>query len=418
MPHVIINGINFGKSIWEIVNLSISITNSNTNSLTLNVRSKPMQNSSHLNVEKSILGHCNFEGISVKMTNCSFTGGHYTDSLLTISDSSVTFEKTNLSNINYTQSLVVATSSSLTLRDSDFFNNNLIPSVFQQLSLIRITQKCTLVVDMCHFWGNSGSIIRSVGSFIRVKNSVFTKNTGFVHCVLTGYGNTQISVDNSTFTDNSAGAGIAILLETGQLHITNSYFSENYANSYGGAIFAYDNSTVIVSHTVFDSNRADKEGGAMWLSNLNRFICSDCHFFNNSAKGNTDIHYFIPVSSGAIFIHNSHNVKLSMITFNSNKGSAIMFINCTNSHVTDSQFQNNSTPLDGGAVNAFKSETIFRNVSFTENNAEGNGGSVYFLSSSSLNFSGCLFSKNTASYHLVPKLQTNNIQQYFLFQFS
>ena len=393
-PHVIINGINFGKAVWEIINLNISITNSNTNSLTLNVRSKPMQNSSHLNVENSKLGYCIFEGISVKMTNCSFTGGYYADSLLTILDSYVIFEKIRMSNINYTTTLILVRSSSMALRDSDFFNNNMmdIEEPFE-IDLILILNKSNVIVETCHFWGNSGLNIGSETSFLRVKNSLFTNNTGKITSGLKGY-ESRISIDNSTFTGNSAGTGIAISMQrAAALYITNSYFSENYALQNGGAIVAFDNSTVIVSHTVFESNRADESGGAMWLSYLNRFICSDCHFFNNSAKGAIS---FVPASSGAIYIENSQNVKLSMISFNSNKGSAITFRNCTNVHVADSLFQNNSTPFDGGAVSAFKSEAIFRNGSFTKNNAKGNGGAVNFFSSSMLTFSESVFSKNIA----------------------
>ena len=85
-------------------------------------------------------------------------------------------------------------------------------------------------------------------------------------------------------------------------------------------------------------------------------------------------------------------------SFNKNVGSAGSFLQSVNVDITDSQFHNNWTPLDGGAINAFVSEAALRNVSFIENTAKGNGGSVYFVVNSILTFYKCIFSKNNALY--------------------
>ena len=168
---------------------------------------------------------------------------------------------------------------------------------------------------------------------------------------------------------------------------------------------------VSVSHTVFESNKVGGIGGAIYLQNPNSYECSYCYFSNNTAAGNElpfatylfQLPFILlmfksnPIG-GAIYILNSTSVKISKSSFKNNIGSALTLTSCANVNVIDSQFHNNSTPLDGGAINAFGSDAFFQNVLFTENNAKGNGGSVFFLSSETLTFSKCHFSRNTASH--------------------
>ena len=208
------------------------------------------------------------------------------------------------------------------------------------------------------------------------------------------------------------------------LHLTSLtvFFLKNVENGAAESISVLNDSTVYVSRTVFESNKAVSTGGAINLQDGAAFICSDSLFSNNTTgtevvtllnyggaiKGGTNSTLHVrrinftentaSTSGGAIFMSDSKSVKISESSFNKNVGSACSFLQSVNVNITDSQFHNNWTPLDGGAINAFVSEAALRNVSFIENTAKGNGGSVYFVVNSILTFYKCIFSKNNALY--------------------
>ena len=251
-----------------MINLSIRITDSNTNLMTLSVSlsspSEAERSSMHVNVQNSILGHCNFTGISVvNISNCSFTGRSYRKTLLAISDSKVVFDKLNMSKGIFVQAqfLVIERNSSVTLRNSDFFNNEIDGSV----GLIEHIDKSILEMQACRFIENfaSDSIVHSARSFVRIEKSLFKNNTArhgaislvgqtvmqmsnslFTNNVANNLGGSlsgrdvHISINNSSFIGNSAGYGGAIAIHTAsELKITSSYFSQNFGNNGGGAIY-------------------------------------------------------------------------------------------------------------------------------------------------------------------------------------
>ena len=433
VPSIQITGIKFGMAIWEMLNLRVRITDSNTNLMSLNVsassQSETERSSVEVNVQNSVLGHCNFTGISVvNISNCSFTARSYRDTLLVISDSKVVFNKLYMTKGIFVQAqlLIIERNSSVTLRDSDFFNNEINGSV----GLIEHTDKSILEVQACRFVENvaSDSIIHSARSFLRIENSMFKNNTtwhGAISLVdqtsmqisnslfinnmanrggsLSG-SDVHMSIDNSSFIGNSANHGGAIAIQTAsELKITSSYFSENFGNNGGGAIY-------IARST--KSNNQGTVGGAILLY-PGRFFCSESLFVNNIAPTGAaiqvDPYWTLQLFrvnftenraskiGGAMHLYGHMTVKVSESSFNGNVGSACYLSNNVHLHVTDSQFQNNLTPLGGGAIHAYGSQVVLENVSFTENDAKGNGGCVYLLSVNLTCFQ-CVFSNNSASY--------------------
>ena len=139
-----------------------------------------------------------------------------------------------------------------------------------------------LTVDNCTFTNNSatngggGAIIEFGG--LTVNNSTFTNNTSMGGGAILVYG-TSANVNNSTFTNNSATIHGGAIYSTSGLIVYNSTFTNNSATNDGGAIYNFVPGTLIVKDSNFTNNTAN-EGGAIYTNNqaittivnFNRFI--------------------------------------------------------------------------------------------------------------------------------------------------
>jgi len=120
----------------------------------------------------------------------------------------------------------------------------------------------TLIINNCTFYNNTategGAICNYFDSNLTVNNSKFTDNIGKNDSgAIVSVG--TLTVTNSTFTGNSAPIGGAITTNT-ILIVTNSAFYNNTAQ-YGGAILEYGNLTV--TNSTFMGNTATINGGAI-----------------------------------------------------------------------------------------------------------------------------------------------------------
>jgi len=114
-----------------------------------------------------------------------------------------------------------------------------------------------------------------------------------------------ISIENSTFLNNSASGGGAIYLRDGASPvIRNSKFINNEAlgSADGGAIYFEWQSTAQVINNLFANNTAGSRGGAMVISN------SDIVLTNNTIVNNT-----AASGGGAIWFHNSDGSDISIL---------------------------------------------------------------------------------------------------------
>ena len=99
---------------------------------------------------------------------------------------------------------------------------------------------------------------------------------------------TKAELLNSTFTENQASNGGAVMTGSGsplpsdrvQVLIENSTFEDNHANSGAGAFMNYGNATIIGSH--FESNTATSGGGA--IRNHYRMTIDDTDIVDNEAN--------------------------------------------------------------------------------------------------------------------------------------
>lgn len=185
------------------------------------------------------------------------------------------------------------------------------------------------------------------------------------------YGGTTpstLTVDNITFSGNSAISGGAIYDETNgsTLHVTNSTFSNNSAvsgNSGGGAIYA-NGGTVTIDGSTFASNHADntyEAGGAIFNSAATVTITNST-FSGNSANGTGFS------TGGAIY-------NTGFLT------------------VTNSTFSGNSVGNWGGAINGYGGSLVIKNTTFSGNTANA-AGAAFYNSFTTFTSSGNLFSTN------------------------
>ncbi len=176
---------------------------------------------------------------------------------------------------------------------------------------------------------------------------------------------TLVTVNSSNFNHNtsffagSSGGAIDALLEA-SIAINNSLLTYNIAERNGGAVHGVSAGTITISNSTLNYNVlptviiGDESGGAVGAINTNLTI-SNSIFQNNSS----------PIGGGAVFFHNP---------FDDGEVYKLNVSNCT--------FTNNSTgPVGGGGINIFGitphagSQAAVSNSVFN-NNVGGNGGGV------------------------------------------
>jgi predicted outer membrane repeat protein len=174
------------------------------------------------------------------------------------------------------------------------------------------------------------------------------------------YNQGTLTIDGSTFTNNTADNGGAILNED-TLTIEGSTFTNNTAGYYdGGSI--YNQGTLTVNDSTFTNNTADYYGGAIY--NQGTLTVNDSTFTNNTA-----VYY-----GGAIYNQDTLTIEGSTFTNNTaDNGGAIL--NEDTLTIEGSTFTNN-TADNGGAIYNYYSTC---NVNFTRfyNNASDIGDAIY-----------------------------------------
>lgn len=98
--------------------------------------------------------------------------------------------------------------------------------------------------------------------------------------------------NNSNFSNNTGFLGGAVNVRGGsQLTVTDSVFSDNHANGFGGAISDYEdkdgakqNEKISINRSVFKDNSDNKGGGALQIVNTKSVDIVDSEFRNNYCR--------------------------------------------------------------------------------------------------------------------------------------
>ena len=177
----------------------------------------------------------------------------------------------------------------------------------------------------------------------------------------------------SSFEQNTGFLGGAINVRGGStLSITDSVFSGNTANDFGGAISDYEdkkgavqNELISINRTIFKNNRDGKGGGALHAVNTKAIEIADSEFSSNFSAG---------------------------------KGGAIQLENGTQLAVTNTVFKGNSANGWGGAIRILGADATIsatKDISMTGNKANVSssyysdmGGFAYLQGNSKLTLAG------------------------------
>lgn len=216
-----------------------------------------------------------------------------------------------------------------------------------------------LTIENSSFLQNSaksrGGVLYAEG-VLTIKNSEFSKNSANLYYGGAVYSTGDLTIEDSVFADNFAGYdGGAIYKNQGLLTIANSTFTGNTADFDGGAIFAYLGEHSIANST-FDGNSAKYYGGGAIEIQSGRLTLSNSILCNNTAK-----------ESGAIEMEFGGLILVNSVLFNNTtegsggavfleyKDSSALVANCT--------ISGNAAQSGGGWGNAAGgSVTIFNTI--------------------------------------------------------
>ncbi len=193
-----------------------------------------------------------------------------------------------------------------------------------------ITSKITIEGNGYTISGNNRyRIFYNDGGTLTIKD--LTMTNGYVE------GDLITNADRSLKNATANPIGGVIVNWQGTLTVSDSIFSDNLAEYFGGAI--YNNDKLSISDSTFSRNLADEDGGAIYDSN-GKLSINNSTFSNNSAD-----------DGGAIY----NNGKLS---------------------ISDSAFSGNSASDDGGAISNYWGELSIVNSTFSRNSAKFGGGAI------------------------------------------
>ena len=228
----------------------------------------------------------------------------------------------------------------------------------------------------------------------------------------------------------SSQLGGAILVLSSFIVIEKSIFKENEAQ-YGGAIYADQDSRIVINDCTFHRNRAvgllfDSKiesscGGALFVKNSKVDIYNS-NFTNNSliassgcyANGGVLFAFNSQISAfqsdfnnntivtgngtgGVIYASNLTSVTIRQCTFRSNEAhiAGVMYLQSSNASVNQSDFYNNVGHNQTGVIRITEnSYTEFESCNFTDNTARTLGG-VMYIASSNVIIDNNYFERNT-----------------------
>lgn len=189
-------------------------------------------------------------------------------------------------------------SSSFEVTDCSFENNSNTGTAGG--GAVRISNtNCTM--KGCTFTGNKakqygGSIYVGGTSVLSLENCTFSENTAGRGGAICINGSANVRIDGSTFKSNEAGIAGALYVNTlnlpGGLEVTDTEFKENSATNAsngGGAVGTSGDSKTYAgilsfANCLFDQNTAVACGGAVWANGAS-LAFTDCSFTTNSVTG-------------------------------------------------------------------------------------------------------------------------------------
>ena len=257
------------------------------------------------------------------------------------------------------------------------------------------------VIDSSRFINNTathaGAVYNDGTSEFYVFNSDFTHNHAqyggaiYSHEYESYYSRfiSNTIINDSRFAENTADNVGGCIYSMGKVNVNHTEFRNNSA-IYGGAVYGNDEINIIKS--IFTDNIAGQSGGAVYMSGNGNHTVINCEFTNNTSN-----------FGGAIFALNNAEISYSLFKDNTGHsyGGAIDFYKNGTYTLTASSFEANSANY-GGAIYIYapdEESMAYLNVSkcnFTQNNALRSGGAFYSDASTKIKESN--LTNNTATW--------------------
>lgn len=206
-------------------------------------------------------------------------------------------------------------------------------------------------ISGCGFDSNDARVGAAIlvdgGSNIAIEDSTFTYNSAELEAGAIGVFDSAGMVCRSSFSDNTGWRGGAIYKdgEGCDFKISNCEFAGNSATDRGGAVFLSGNTVPsIIEDSTFLCNVAITNGGAIATQNAQVEVAR-CDFQVNTATG----------SGGALYFDQNSELE---------------------QHIEDSAFVGNTAIVNGAAIAAQGTQVDVNDCEFQGNNAMGSGGAI------------------------------------------
>ena len=234
-----------------------------------------------------------------------------------------------------------------------------------------------LTIDGLTLEKNHLEVFKSKG--IMISNSTFLGNgTLTEHSQSTLIcSNSDITVMNSHFEENTGFYGGAIRIEVTNLDLINCTFIRNMARYRGGAIYAESSNITVRGNLMYDFNdsgtavnifscNSASDGGAIFLDRTNVVFGGVPLLFQEVGGG---------IKSPLTFQNSTSLFSGNLASWS---GGAIYTIYGTIKLLRNNTFMNNSADFFGGAMCGSSTEIEFHDNIIFSNNSAGIGGAMYF----------------------------------------
>ncbi|MFK8010826.1 MAG: hypothetical protein AB8B80_02215 [Marinicellaceae bacterium] len=318
--------------------------------------------------------------ITENTTQSSGGGMYLNNTVLTLTNSRVSLNATTSFIVNQGGAgLYVNETSSATIDSSVILSNE---SETLGGGVLAIGNKALVTINSSDVLNNSartgGGIFTNSPLIVNLSRVSFNSasiNGGGIYCISCQ----SLSVLNaSQISNNTAsllGGGLAVFSVDGaNLEVLNSTISGNSLTSsslsYGAGI-SQDGGTIVIESSTISSNSGSDNGGGVSLFNLdlvdNSARIIDSEFFNNSVPSSD-----FGKGGGALYLDEVKNAYISGTEFSDNisglDGGAILLFD-SSLVIDNSIILNNKSILEGGGIYAEESDLIIENSTINENEA-------------------------------------------------
>ena len=253
--------------------------------------------------------------------------------------------------------------------------------------------------------GQGGAILAYSAGDITLDNTTVTNNDaaagGGIYSLGTAGSDTHITLRNNTkFTGNTAasGAGIYLARSSGNnilLELSDSAIDNNTASSGGGGIFAYNGVQINANKASFNGNKAANGAGIYLYGQNNKVMAelTDSFIDNNIASD----------WGGGIFAYNGAEVKANNTSISNNKGGnagGLLVWNNSSAELSNGSkvIGNTATKGNGGGVYAINGTVTATDCDIIHNTATGNGGGIYSEQRSTIDLrTGALYNNHAGT---------------------